>query len=218
MSELAGKEFLTYDPDKESDKAVLGYLPSYRRIAGILGSSARVCEVGVFRGHSLRLWQELFPQGLIAGVDIDPDALWPDGTVRIVARQDHPALPEILGAYAPAWDLIVDDASHQGLVSLATFEVLWPLVSPGGFYVIEDWFIGLPHWRTTGVFAGVNGPGTGADSWDPGMLNVVEGLLSHLDEPFPGAKASAGLPRDSDVEYVHCRYGMAIIRKTGTGE
>jgi hypothetical protein len=36
-------------------------------------------------------------------------------------------------------DLVVDDASHLYLPTLATFEVLFPLLRPGGRFVIEDW-------------------------------------------------------------------------------
>ena len=37
-----------------------------------------------------------------------------------------------------AFDIVVDDASHWDVHQLATLENLFPLVKPGGFYVIED--------------------------------------------------------------------------------
>ncbi|MFK8048313.1 MAG: class I SAM-dependent methyltransferase [Halioglobus sp.] len=36
-------------------------------------------------------------------------------------------------------DLVVDDASHIYTPSLATFEALFPLIRPGGLYILEDW-------------------------------------------------------------------------------
>jgi predicted O-methyltransferase YrrM len=36
-------------------------------------------------------------------------------------------------------DLVVDDASHRYGATLASFEALFPLMRPGGLYVIEDW-------------------------------------------------------------------------------
>ena len=170
----------------DTDKVAQGYLPAYNGIADLLGDAARVCEIGVFRGGSLATWLDLFPKGLVAGVDIDPDALWPDGTIRIVAAQDDPALPGLLRGHAPEWDLIVDDASHDGVLSGATLDLLWPLVSPGGFYVIEDWFTGFPEYR---------GP-----CRSPEMLDLAESLIGRLR-------------RGSDTESVSYRYGMAIIRK-----
>jgi hypothetical protein len=42
-------------------------------------------------------------------------------------------------------DLVVDDASHYYIETRASFELLFPLLRPGGIYIIEDW--GWAHWR-----------------------------------------------------------------------
>ena len=196
---------MTYETDKE----LTWYIPEYQRIAGILGPAARVCEIGVLRGLGLIMFQDLFPQGLVAGVNANPGSHWPDGTVRIVASQDDLALPALLSEHAPAWDLIVDDASHRGPQTQASFGLLWPLIAPGGFYVIEDWFIGLPQFAATG--------GAVAPMYDPGMLQVVQGLLTLLDEPYPGSEPYFSMPRSRDVESVYCQYGLAVVRKAVPG-
>ena len=118
-----------------------GYLPDYQRIAAELGPAAVVCEIGVLRGDSLRMWQHYFPDSpAIIGVDIDPGATWPQGTVRIVAAQDDPDLGVLVREHAPGGcHLIVDDASHRGKPTAAAFAQLWPLVVSGGYYVVEDW-------------------------------------------------------------------------------
>jgi hypothetical protein len=168
-----------------TDKVTHGYLPAYLRIAAELGPAARVCEVGVYRGDGLDMFQALFPDGLVAGVDSDPSCRWPDGTARIHARQDDPALPALLSLHAEQWDLIVDDASHSGELTRATFGLLWPLIRPGGFYVIEDWMVGLP-----GIWPEYGGA----------MLAMAQGLLTLLT-------------RDSDTEDITYRYGLAVVRK-----
>jgi hypothetical protein len=167
-----------------TDKVSHGYLPSYEAIATRTPSPAAVCEVGVWRGGSLRLWSHLFPGSVVVGVDRDPTATWPDGTVRVVAEQDDPALPGRLAAIAPAYDLIVEDASHQGALSWATFGLLWPLVAPGGTYALEDWMVGLPSWQ----------------GFDDSMLACAQSLLRHLH-------------RGSDVDAIEYRYGLALVRK-----
>jgi 8-demethyl-8-alpha-L-rhamnosyltetracenomycin-C 2'-O-methyltransferase/8-demethyl-8-(2-methoxy-alpha-L-rhamnosyl)tetracenomycin-C 3'-O-methyltransferase len=168
-----------------TDKAEHGYLPTYLRIAAELGPAARVCEVGVRAGHGLDMFQALFPEGLVAGVDRDAGCRWPPGTVPVICGQDDPELFVHLGNYSLAWDLIADDASHDGNLTTATFRLLWPLVAPGGFYVIEDWMVGLPHvWPEHGT----------------SMLTCVQGLLPLLT-------------RGSDVEDITCRYGLAVLRK-----
>jgi hypothetical protein len=166
-----------------TDKITHGYLPAYLRIAAELGPAARVCEVGVQHGHGLDLFQALFPAGTVAGVDANPDCRWPDGTIKIVASQDDPHLFVHLGNYSAAWDLIVDDASHRGRLTAATFGLLWPLVAPGGFYVVEDWMVAL-----------------GWPGWDSSMLTAVQDLLRLLTS-------------DGDAEDITYRYGLAVVRK-----
>jgi hypothetical protein len=173
-------------PAYSTDKVSQGYIPAYHHIADQIGPSARVLEIGVHTGGSLSTWLELFPQGTVAGVDNDPLARWPEGTLRILSDQEDPSLPDKLYEFEDEWDLIVDDASHNGTLTAATFELLWPLVSPGGYYVIEDWFVGFPDYH-------------GACK-SPAMLATVQGLLDRLHW-------------DTDTESVSYRYGMAIIRK-----
>jgi cephalosporin hydroxylase len=116
------------------------YVPDYLRIADEIGQAAAVCEIGVWHGGSLAMWQDLFPCGLVIGVDVDPASTWPPGTCRIVMKQNDPGLAQAVTELAPAGlDLVVDDASHIGALTAATFGTLWPLVKPGRYYVIEDW-------------------------------------------------------------------------------
>jgi len=165
-----------------TDKIRLGYLPTYLKLASEIGVTGRVCEVGVANGHSLEMWQTLFPRGVVVGVDNNPDCHWPKGTVKIVASQNDAALPKLLGQQM--FDLIVEDASHLGALSRRTWELLWPLVVPGGYYVMEDWQVSF--W----------GP-----PWDQSMLHTAESFLRELSKP------------DGAVEYIEYRHGRVILKK-----
>jgi hypothetical protein len=170
-----------------------GYFPDYLKLACALGPSATVCEVGVLHGESLVMWQHLFPSSpAIIGVDQDANAVWPEGTVRIVAAQDDPHLPDMVRPYAPC-DLIVDDASHIGHLTAATFTSLWPLVVPGGFYVVEDWadpwvFPHLPRW-----------PDVRPELAGDELVDYVPSLITAL--------------KDGAAEVTYTRMGLVIIRK-----
>ena len=131
----------TFATDKIEDKR---YFQTYLKIAADLGPRASVCELGVWQGESLRMWQALFPLARsVTGIDYQTeDRVWPEGTVQVISVQDNPALPGLLEqAGVTPLDLIVDDASHRGPQTARCFELLWPLVAPGGYYVCEDWFM-----------------------------------------------------------------------------
>jgi hypothetical protein len=171
-----------------TDKISHGYLPTYTHIARTLGPAARICELGVWNGGSLDMWRSLFPEATIAGVDNDPEAYWPDDAIKIAMNQDDPGLARVLDSHEGGWDLIVDDASHDGKLTRAALDNLWPLVSPGGFYVIEDWFTGFDCFP----------------DYDEGMLELARSLVDRLDPHYPGGR---------DLESIEYRHGMAIMRK-----
>jgi Methyltransferase domain len=181
----------------KTDKVSRGFLPVYLEIAAQIGTSGYVCELGVDVGGSLEMWQYLFPHGRVVGVDHSEGAGWPEGTVRIVMDQSDPRLPTVLATERPRslegyrdrpFDLIVDDASHQGVETETALKNLWPLVRRGGWYVIEDWGVGFPAWTPSG------------DS----MLVLAKDLL-HCFEP--GEEFLIG------VESITYRDGLIIIKK-----
>ena len=127
------------------------------------------------------MWQSLFPVGPVTGVDADPGAVVPVGTRKVLGHQDDPEL-----ATRGFFDLIVDDASHDGKLTRKTFDILWKNVSPGGYYVIEDWFIGLEKYTD--------------NAYDPSMLETARSFIEMLI-------------KNSDCESVLYRYGLIIIKK-----
>ena len=49
-------------------------------------------------------------------------------------------------------DVVIDDASHLYKTTRRTFEIAFPLLRPGGLYVIEDW--GWAHWPGSKLYPG----------------------------------------------------------------
>lgn len=173
-----------------------GYLTAYLALAAALPRDAVVCEVGVEHGASLEMWECLFPDGLVIGVDRNPGATWPEGTRRIVAGQDDPGLAGMVRGHAPdGCHLIVDDASHTGHLTAATFALLWPLVRPGCWYVIEDWadpWVSphLPRWPDID-------PSLAGDE----LVDFVPSLITAL--------------KDGAATVTYTREGLVIIRREG---
>lgn len=114
----------------------------------------RIVEVGVYEGGSTALLAQLARPEKLVAVDIgsSPNAALDQfiearrlrDAVSVhwgVDQADGKRLEAIAAAEfgsAPL-DLIVDDASHLLEETRRTFETLFPLLRPGGEYVIEDW-------------------------------------------------------------------------------
>jgi len=137
----------------DTDKVRNGYLRWYDDLFNDTYDRVKaVLELGVHRGGSLELWRDYFPAARIVGIDTDISAVrCADPRIEFFqGRQDDERfLQEIARRAAPdGFDLIIDDASHIGALTEATFRALYDAhLKPGGFYVIEDWGTGyLPDW------------------------------------------------------------------------
>ena len=121
-----------------SDKPVQ-YTPFYDLLFASMRERVRsVFEIGIFKGGSLRMWRDYFPNAHIYGMDILEDRIFQED--RITTFQGNQAS---LAAFAPVLnhaplDLIVDDGSHDPNHQVANAEFLVPHLKPGGIYVIED--------------------------------------------------------------------------------
>lgn len=113
-----------------------------------------VVELGIYRGGSTAyLAQRMAPRRLVA-LDLETERvreldqfLEQKGlTERVVlhygvdqADRAHVSHLVTGAADGQALDLVIDDASHRYEPTVASFETLFPLLRPGGLYVIEDW-------------------------------------------------------------------------------
>jgi SAM-dependent methyltransferase len=119
---------------------------------------SNVLEFGTYEGGSPVLLSLLYNLRKHVGVDLRPPvpglteflASHPVGKrIHIhyrVSQDDGAAIRKIAASEfgKQPIDLIIDDASHQYAPSRRTFEIAFPLLRPGGTYVLEDW--GWAHW------------------------------------------------------------------------
>jgi SAM-dependent methyltransferase len=124
----------------------------------------RVIEVGIKQGGSTALISGLCELDKLVGIELSAERVAAlDELARSrgieqklaihygVDQADAPALKRIAAeefAGAPV-DLVIDDASHMLAESRITFDALFPLLRPGGEYLLEDWswaHMSLPVW------------------------------------------------------------------------
>jgi cephalosporin hydroxylase len=98
-----------------------------------------ILEIGIWDGGGLLMLRDYFPKAKIIGLDIRvplKDLSQERVTVLIGDQGKKEELEQLL-PYVP-YDIIIDDGSHI-LADIATsFKFLWPHVSEGGLYIIED--------------------------------------------------------------------------------
>jgi hypothetical protein len=116
-------------------------------------------EIGIWDGGSTAFWYEhLRPERLVA-IDLQnrKDSAYFRRYVkrnrlerRVLTRwrtdqADRAALQEIVARdLGGELDSVIDDGSHLYAPTRASFETLFPLLPPGGLYIIEDW--AWEHW------------------------------------------------------------------------
>lgn len=203
---------LNFKTDKASDGH--NYLNFYERyLQHLRDEPVILVEAGVggyqFRdqgGQSLRVWSKYFqhPDTKIFGFDkYDKSAIISTGaTILQIDQTDEAALMSAFGNLAI--DVFIDDASHINPLSIRTFEIMFPLVKPGGIYIWED--IHTSFWKKEyeGTMNRYPHPTETAVSF---LQNLQTGLqVDTLDEHHRG-------PWDGHIEEMHFMRNTCVIVK-----
>ena len=125
-----------------------GYTPHYHRHLQHLRQTAKcVLELGIGGyeypdrgGESLRMWADYFNLAEIHGVDIhDKSGIKKRVGIHthIGSQDDVNFLVDLVGKIGNP-DVVIDDASHINSLSIRSFQILFPMLKPGGIYICED--------------------------------------------------------------------------------
>lgn len=140
IKRLSLLEFTRSQTEPITDKYDLGYIEHFynRLFTPRQQNTSSLLEIGIYQGHSLKLWRDYFTNANIHGLDVNHCA-------EIV---NQPRIyPKFLDAYCfetirllsdQQFDIIIDDGPHT-LESLKFYcENYIHLVKPGGIFVVED--------------------------------------------------------------------------------
>lgn len=116
-------------------------------------------EFGVYHGGSLQMWKHyLGGAARIVGVDVNPGCKAleePQVDVYVGDQEDRGFLAALRDRIGPV-DIVIDDGGHTMGQQIATFEEMFPAVSVGGVYIVED--LHTSYWEEYG--GGYRSPGT----------------------------------------------------------
>ena len=155
------------------------YLPIYDRIFLPLRQKQesnsrdviRFLEIGVYKGGSLELWRRFFGESaIIHGLDLDPacaNLSTSDLPVHIGSQADERFLMDVVEKMGGI-DIVLDDGSHQARHQRRSFDYLFPKLSEGGLYIIED--TSTSYWLAFG--GGFRKPGTAIET----AKSLVDGM------------------------------------------
>ena len=218
------------------------YLDIYDAFLGNLRAApVSLLELGVAMGGSLEIWSGAFPRGHIVGVDLKtPLVPKPGGTGHMPyqfqgenisfcqgSQDDAAFLGAVSQKHAPGgWDIIIDDCSHIGKLTLASFQILFPLLKPGGFYFLEDWGAGYWHNFPDGrIFDAERHLTMQADGSFPSHGTGMPGLIKQLVDEVAISdiyQKNNGIhdpatPHRSMFRSMHIFHGVVVLQKLGGG-
>ncbi|HZN86548.1 MAG TPA: class I SAM-dependent methyltransferase [Burkholderiales bacterium] len=168
------------------------YTPVYEELMRTArGKPVRLLEIGVggyagaLGGESLRMWESYFRRGRITGIDLYDKTALSGGrvTVRQCSQVDAPQLGALAQELGP-FDFIIDDGSHLNTHQIETFRILWPHLSDGGAYIVED--VQTSYWPAYGGGPlGTEGYRKSCMQWFKDYADSVN--LPEFLAPAPGA-------------------------------
>jgi hypothetical protein len=160
---------------------------------------------GSWSGESLRLWQAYFRNSMVYGIDkvVDEDVRGRRIRVLQGTQSDVDFLTRV-GREIGSIDVVIDDGSHVQSHIRTSFEVLFPYVAPGGYYIIED--------LQTSYLPRYGGAAPGSDT-DHTAIGLVKGLLDGLHHRYYGTVDYVPTLTDEHVAAVHVYEKIAFIQK-----
>lgn len=137
MKELFDK----YDCDKASKHSYeLVYEKDFEKLKNL---PINILEIGVFKGNSIKVWLEYFPNATIYTIDTfqrvphtdvdvlqDPRVIWKECDSLSVETRD--LWKDI------KFDIIIDDGLHTSIANKLTFLNFFDKLKIGGAYYVED--------------------------------------------------------------------------------
>jgi len=202
----------------------LNYYAIYDRyFCDLCEKAVTLLELGLYTGESLKLWASYLRRGTIIGVDIiENRAVFSDYPNIVLERGDQTdsdRLEEICPAHAAnGLDFIVDDASHIGQNSAASYATLFTCLKPGGLYIVEDWGTGyFDEWPDgcrlqKGRSESIDGHiAKRLPNHDSGMVGFIKSLI---DQPAGDKlKLSDISTRPDIISFIHIYKNIVILKK-----
>jgi hypothetical protein len=180
-------------------------------------------EIGIQNGGSLETWAEYFKNAkTIIGCDIEPMCnllKFSDDRIKLVVNDiKSPATYKIINSWVDSLDIVIDDGSHNSIDILEAFGKYFPMMNPGGVYVIEDTH--TLYWKDWGEGSQNK---FNAYTFFKKMIDVIniqfwekEMSIEQYMSDFFESGAIPSFVVDGSIESIEFRNSLIIVRKSNT--
>jgi hypothetical protein len=181
------------------------YLEAFRDI------EFNLLEIGVYDGASVKMWKEYFPKANIVAIDIDPrckefeeDRI----NIHIGDQTDVNFLNQVVDTYGH-FEVILDDGGHSWKQQIVSFETLFPRLTAGGLYFLEDMHTSYRK----------------GSQWDDLHITGVEYFKRLVDEVNINGKSFCGYSEignqplsytENNLDYIHFYKSLIVMSKKET--
>ncbi|RAI85583.1 class I SAM-dependent methyltransferase [Algoriphagus yeomjeoni] len=193
-----------------SDKFhVHNYIPYYVHFFSSLRKKKnRILEIGIggyddpkLGGASLRLWKNYFSNSQIFGIDLYDKSQLNQHRIKTFkgSQIDSGFLNQVVSE-VETFDIIIDDGSHISSHVIFTFEYLFPFLTPGGFYVIED--LQTSYWEEY----------NGGFQKEGSSIEYFKGLMDSINSIYIRDK-EVNFKFENEIEFFFMRHNILFIKK-----
>lgn len=214
------REIHLHKTNKVSDKWS-SYLDTYDKIfEEFKYKPINIFEIGIQNGGSLETWGEYFKNAKnIIGCDVEPLCnllKFSDKRIKLIVNDiKAESTYKIINSWVDDLDIVIDDGSHQSIDILEAFGKYFPMLTPGGVYVVEDthtlywkdWNSELNNKFNAYIFFKKLIDSINIQFWEKEMS---------LEEYYSDFFESGKLPffiQDGSIESIEFKNSMIIIRK-----
>jgi len=177
----------------------------------------QLLELGIWKGGSLRMWKDFFPNMMIHGTDRNPKWMIRDEKRIITHQVDQKDIPKFMSNVVKQFDIIIDDCSHVGSLTRQSFRYLFDNnLKSGGIYVIEDWQTGYRDKKIIdGQMFDYEGKTYTGENHTAGMVGFIKELIDELslaeitDERYGNGKP----PKESTIAKMVIKRGIVFLWK-----
>lgn len=108
-------------------------------------------EIGIYKGASVKLWEDYFPYADLHFIDINPSSIVYHSSrshYHFIDQKNIAQLQSFAQSLNKGFDIIIDDGGHTMEMQINSFIALFPYVKSGGLYIIED--LHTSYWKEYG--------------------------------------------------------------------